>query len=48
LLAGPQGEIETPENPTAWIAPNAWPEVYANMKGMSQLENFRGFDDYFL
>jgi dynein heavy chain len=49
FLAGPTGDIPIPSNPTTWINENVWPEVYRQIKAMSEtFSSFRGLDLDFL
>ncbi|CAD8156782.1 unnamed protein product [Paramecium pentaurelia] len=48
LLAGPQGDIKIAQNPTAWISDNSWPDIYRQIKGVSTIDAFKGFDQFFM
>lgn len=48
FLAGPAGEIEQKPNPTTWLDDLEWGQVYEQLWTMSQFEEFKGLDSYFI
>ncbi len=47
-MAGPSGECEIPKNPTTWLSENAWPDMYKQFKGLSDLDAFKGCEKHIL
>ena len=48
MLVGPQGDLGMEKNPVDWIADTSWSDIYINIAGMSTLDAFKGFKDYFM
>jgi dynein heavy chain, axonemal len=42
LLAGFQGDVEPPVNPTNWIQDNQWTEFYRQIHGLNMIPAFAG------
>jgi dynein heavy chain len=40
FLTGPLVQVNVPMNPCVWISDSAWPEVYLNVFGLSQIDIF--------
>jgi len=47
-LAGPTGDCDVPANPTSWLGELEWAEVYKQIYGTRDLENYKGFLEYFM
>jgi dynein heavy chain, axonemal len=48
FLAGPSGEVKIAPNPTDWLGPLEWAETYKQIYVMSQLDGFKGFEQFFI
>lgn len=48
FLAGPSGEVKIAPNPTDWLGDLEWAECYKQIYVMSQLDGFKGFEEFFI
>ena len=48
FLAGPSGEVKIVPNPTDWLDELSWGETYKQVYCMSQLDGFKGFEQFFI
>lgn len=48
FLSGPGGDIKIKDNPTKWVDQNSWLDMFRQIHGISQLPNFKGFEDFFM